>query len=150
MKYRKLNKYKYELMESLEVKFRDIEINLDNEFEDFLVVSHFIYLDPNRIYINKGYAWDGASGPAIDTKNFMIPSIVHDALYQLIKYELLDISERKKADQILKELCLRCGMSKFRATYVYLSVRMFGGLTLKKKLKKKKIYEVFLLKKEIK
>jgi len=38
-----------------------------------------------RISIKRGYAWDGPSGPTIDTLNFMRGSIVHDALYQLIR-----------------------------------------------------------------
>ena len=37
------------------------------------------------LQIAAGYAWDGASGPTIDTRNSMIASLVHDALYQLIR-----------------------------------------------------------------
>ncbi|MGH7536144.1 MAG: DUF1353 domain-containing protein, partial [Gemmatimonadales bacterium] len=33
--------------------------------------------------VKEGYAWDGPSGPTVDTKDFMRGSLVHDALYQL-------------------------------------------------------------------
>jgi len=36
---------------------------------------------------SKGYAWDGPSGSTVDTLNFMRGSLVHDALYQLIRME---------------------------------------------------------------
>ena len=75
----------------------------------------------------KGYAWDGPSGPTIDTKSFMRGSLVHDALYQAMREGLLDRSYREKADQILYDLCRADGMSRFRAWYVYRFVRMFGA-----------------------
>ena len=46
----------------------------------------FVTLSKNGfLRIKTGYAWDGASGPAIDTRNFMRGSLVHDALYQLMR-----------------------------------------------------------------
>ncbi len=73
-----------------------------------------------------GYAWDGPSGIAIDTRNFLRPSLFHDCLYQLMRGELLGLSQRIYADDMLKRLCLDDGMSMLRAWYVYKSVRMFG------------------------
>jgi len=35
--------------------------------------------------ICQGYAWDGASGPTIDTKSSMRAALVHDALDQLLR-----------------------------------------------------------------
>jgi len=41
------------------------------------------------LLIKAGYSWDGPSGSAIDTKNFMQGSLVHDALYQLLRENIL-------------------------------------------------------------
>ena len=53
-------------------------------------------------------------------------SLIHDALYQLMRESVLPLEFRKKADEILREVCLEDGMSKFRTWYVYKAVRMFG------------------------
>jgi hypothetical protein len=92
-----------------------------------LIDTDFITLLPQGVLrICKGYAWDGPSGPTIDTKNFMRGSLVHDALYQLIRQGKLDIKWREQADKELKRICLEDGMSKIRAWYVYKSVRCFA------------------------
>lgn len=76
-----------------------------------------------RLHIAAGYAWDGASGPAIDTKNFRNGSLVHDVLYQMMRQEAIPESNRTRADQILKEICREDGMWIVRATWVYVAVR---------------------------
>jgi hypothetical protein len=80
-----------------------------------------------KLTISKGYAWDGPSGPTIDTLNFMRGSLVHDALYQLIREGHLDIDQyRDDADRLLRNLCREDGMSAARALWVYLAVRAAG------------------------
>lgn len=75
------------------------------------IITDFIKLSKNgKLIIEKYYAWDGASGPTIDTKSSIRGSLVHDALYQLMRMELLDISWRPVADYILKSLCKTDGM----------------------------------------
>ncbi len=76
--------------------------------------------------IYPGYAWDGPSGPTVDTPDFLVASLVHDALYQMLREKKLPQSMRKIADQILKRICIEEGMSNLRAFYVYLAVRIFG------------------------
>jgi hypothetical protein len=44
------------------------------------------------LVISPGYAWDGASGPTYDSKSSMRASLVHDALYQLMRLGLLSQS----------------------------------------------------------
>ena len=83
--------------------------------------------DGTRI-IRQGFSWDGASGPAIDTANIMQASLAHDVLYELITRGLLARNTRKAADEVLRRLCLRAGMSWLRATYIYWAVRLFGWL----------------------
>ena len=80
-----------------------------------------------KITIRNGYAWDGPSGPTIDTLNFMRGSLVHDALYQLMRERKLDADAYKDyADRILQRMCRDDGMSSLRAWGVYQAVRFFG------------------------
>ena len=77
--------------------------------------------------IRQGYAWDGPSGPTFDTKNFMRGSLVHDALYQLMRRGYLNIdTNRNRADRLLKHICKEDGMSSLRAWWVYQGVHAFG------------------------
>ncbi|GAG31889.1 unnamed protein product [marine sediment metagenome] len=82
--------------------------------------------EKGALVIRKGYCWDGPSGPAIDTKNFMRGSLIHDALYQLMRMELLGQEFRDDADEELRKICLEDGMSKIRAWWVYKAVRGFA------------------------
>ncbi len=91
------------------------------------VEHEYIRLLPDgTLTINKGYAWDGPSGPTFDTKNFMRGSLVHDALYQLIGEGLLPMSARAQADNELRRICLEDGMIAVRAWWVYQGVHWFG------------------------
>ncbi len=50
------------------------------------VETDFIALEAGGIlHLRNGYAWDGPSGPTVDTGSFMRGSLVHDAFYQLIR-----------------------------------------------------------------
>lgn len=75
----------------------------------------------------KDYLWNGASGPAVDTTNFMRASAGHDALYQLFRAAELPLKFRKNADKLLRAYAREDGMKKFRAWRVYHGVRMFSG-----------------------
>lgn len=69
--------YKYQLAEEYTIS---IPIKPDSN-----IISDYIDLNNDgELVIKKGYAWDGPSGPTIDSLNFMRGSLVHDALYQLI------------------------------------------------------------------
>ena len=99
------------------------------------ICTEFISLSEYGVLtISVGYAWDGASGPAIDSDTIMRGSLVHDALYQLIRDGLLDESAREHADNLLYDLCVEDGMCKFRAWYVWKAVRSFGSLANKKRV----------------
>ena len=90
--------------------------------------TKFLSLHPDGIlHILKGYCWDGPSGPTIDTRSFMRGSLVHDALYQLMREDLLERDYRKAADQLLYDVCIEDGMSRFRAWYVHKGVRRGAG-----------------------
>ena len=88
------------------------------------------YIDLTRngsLVIRKGYCWDGPSGPAIDTKNFMRGSLVHDAAYQLIRQGYLPAFARKLADRELHRIILEDGMSRIRAWLVLRAVSRYAG-----------------------
>jgi len=90
------------------------------------VKTYYILFSEKQLEIKKGYAWDGPSGPTFDTKTFMRASLVHDALYQLIRMGELSMTYRKLADEELKSLCLADGMSKLRAWWVYRALEYAG------------------------
>jgi len=123
MKYRKLRKYKYQTVEPTQVEVPIIGLS---------IITKFITLTyDGRLCVRAGYAWDGPSGPTLDTRTFMRGSLAHDALYQLIREGLLPPEARRTADEILYRLCREDGMGWVRAQYVYRSVRLFGGLAAK-------------------
>lgn len=112
--------YKYQLVDAYPV-----EVNIRPAAP---IDTDYIALTSDGVLtVKKGYAWDGPSGPTFDTKNFMRGSLVHDALYQLMREELLPGSCRKDADLELHRICREDGMSKFRAWYVLLGVRKGAG-----------------------
>lgn len=79
-----------------------------------------------RLLIKKSYAWDGASGPTFDTQNSMRASLVHDALYQLMREGLLSLVCRPDVDRLFYELCVEDGMWRWRARLWYWAVKHFA------------------------
>lgn len=91
------------------------------------VFTDFLRLDTDGVlYIKAGYSWDGPSGPAFDTPNFMRASLVHDALYQMLREGYLPLEWREKADDEMYRICREDGMSAIRAWWCYTAVRGFG------------------------
>jgi hypothetical protein len=80
-----------------------------------------------HLFIKANYAWDGPSGPTIDTHDFMRGSLVHDAFYQLMREGLLDRRHRDPVDRLLETLCREDGMSPAKAARVYWFVKNFGN-----------------------
>ncbi|AXR59861.1 DUF1353 domain-containing protein [Leptospira mayottensis] len=135
--YKNLKNYKYQLVKPYSFQ-TTILTNTPIQIE---IPRARVFVNLNQeglLDINAGYAWDGPSGPTIDTKTFIRASLVHDALYQLMREEKLDrIKYREDADQLLKRICLEDGMNSFRAAYVYKFVRWFGKSSTKPKDKTK-------------
>ena len=89
--------------------------------------DYCVFLRDGSLYINGGYEWDGPSGPAIDTDNFMDGSLVHDVLYQLMREGYLKRwPYRLKADNEMFRQCKKDNMSLPRRCWTWLGVR-FGG-----------------------
>jgi len=118
MKYR--SGYKYQLAEN-----ETFIIPID-PFDD--IKTEFIELSKNGVLVVRaGYAWDGPSGPALDTKNSMRGSLVHDAWYQLMRQRLLGGHCREIADDFLYDVLVADGMSKVRAWFWWRGVRRAAG-----------------------
>jgi len=101
----------------------------------FAFSSEFLNMWSTELTIYAGYCWDGASGPTVDTKNSLPPSLVHDALYQLIREGALPKSARKRADEIFREICIECGMNKVRAWLWYRGLRAGGAKATESRIK---------------
>ena len=128
MKYREISGWKYELAED-EMLETGIRIPA-------AVGAPLFYMHTDGfLCINRGYAWDGPSGPAIDTKNFLRASLVHDVLYQMIRMGFMPSERRAEADALLRKLCRQDGMSAVRAFWVFYSVRVFGWTAIHKNAK---------------
>jgi len=92
----------------------------------FIGHEYFTLNERGTLWVKQGYAWDGASGPAVDTRNFIVPSLVHDVFYQMMREGLLPQEYRKSVDELLRKMCHDRGMNGFRSWYVLKAVRWFG------------------------
>ncbi len=90
-----------------------------------------------NLTIRHGYSWDGPSGPVVDTDKNLRGSVVHDALYQLMRMDVLDLKiHRKAADLEFRNICRADGVSSFRAFIWYRGLRRFGKFAADPKNKK--------------
>ena len=89
--------------------------------------AEFLAVQGDLLTIDAGYAWDGPSGPTWDSKNSMRASLVHDALYQLMRIGVLPEDCRAAADDVLYNLCVEDGMIKWRAWAWWKGVRLGAG-----------------------
>lgn len=131
--YRELHKYKYQLTKDY--------VHQTNFIAVVNITTEYLCLDDKgRLLIKKGYCWDGPSGPTIDTKSAMRGSLVHDALYQLMRMGLLLLSNRKGADKELYQTCLEDNMWKWRAWLWYRAVKKAAGWAVEPNTQKDKIF----------
>lgn len=99
------------------------------------------------LLVRAGYAWDGASWPAINTRSFVRPSLVHDAFYQLLRLGVVAREDRPAIDALLGQM-LRAdsliiarrlpwhlrypatALAMVRPVWVEAAVRLGGGVVL--------------------
>lgn len=111
--------YKYQLGEDYKLFVKWL---LDREVE-----GRFIsVVNDGDLVIHKGYAWDGASGPVPDTRWNMRASLVHDALYQLIRNKHLPVTVRNDADLLFRQICIEDGVPRPIAWTYYQALKRFG------------------------
>lgn len=119
IKYKKRRKYKYTLTEDYTY---NTKIKSEMEFD-----SLFLRIDKEgNLLIKCGYSWDGAT-KFPDLNTIMRGSLVHDALYQLMREGILNQSHRDSADRILEKICNEAGMPRWLSRKVYWAVKLFGA-----------------------
>ena len=121
--HRKLTSYKYQLVE---------EFKYNTDVTDNNINLPYIKLNKEGgLTVAQNYAWDGASGPTIDSPSSIRASLVHDALYQLLRMELLTQDHVIIADKLFRKMLKEDGMSSFRAWYWYRGLRLANGKAAK-------------------
>lgn len=111
--------YKYQLVETYSVS---IPIHPVSPIDGF-----WIQLTPQgSLTIRCGYAWDGPSGPAMDTKSAMRGSLIHDVGYQILRIGLMGPETREDWDALYERVCVEDGMWPLRARLHFIALRKFG------------------------
>lgn len=111
--------YKYQLATNFEFQ-TDI---IPNE----VIKDQFIELGLDGVLnIKSGYAWDGVSGPVIDTERNMRASLIHDALYQLMREKKLSGAYKERADEIFRNICIKDGVEPIIARSYFEVLKLVG------------------------
>lgn len=109
-----------------------VEDILEALSEEQLVTKYYT-LTPDCLTVKEEYAWDGASGPTIDTRTSMRASLIHDALYQVCRTSESDMGPanwrrlRKAADWEFRRILKEDGMFLLRRWVWWGAVRGLGG-----------------------
>lgn len=112
--------YKYQLTNDYRTQLALVRTESD-------ITTEFIELTRDGLlWIKHGYAWDGPSGPTVDTPNFMRGSLVHDALAQLMRDGYIGTDQFTNVNRELQRICIEDGMSRIRAAWVFMGVEHCG------------------------
>jgi hypothetical protein len=88
----------------------------------------FVLTAAGVLYVMKGYAWDGASGPTWDTDSSMRPSLIHDCFCQMMKERQIGYSTwSATVHRQFYEHCIEDGMWKLRASLWHAGVVVGRG-----------------------
>lgn len=113
--------YKYQLAYTCQLR-------LPNElWPGAYIGAGYIHVDSfGLMTILKGYAWDGCSGPTIDTKSSMRGGLVHDAGYQLIRLGFYYPDTKDTWDALAEAIWKGDGMWHWRASAWDKMLHKFG------------------------
>lgn len=78
------------------------------------------------LLVKSNYCWDGPSGPTVDGKTNLRASLGHDALYQLMRANLLSIAYKDIVDEFYIQVCAEDGMCAMRRWIDLQGLRLFG------------------------
>ena len=130
--YKKIRQYKYQLVS-------DYHLQIYFHSRHNIKTPYIRLFSDGILIIKDGYAWDGATWYP-DTKKITRGSLVHDALYQLIRLDLLANSYRVHADKLLQQICIEDGTNKILSAVIFKAVNLFGYNAANEKQEDTKIY----------
>lgn len=112
--------YKYQLAQDYEMK---LPIRPRAEVDtQFIAITK-----QGDLTVKSGYAWDGPSGLP-DTDHNLRASLVHDALYQLMRMRKLARNTNKdKADRLFQKICREDGVLTPIAYAYYVTLKKLGN-----------------------
>jgi len=91
------------------------------------IATDFIILSTDGILMIKAfYAWDGCSGPTIDTKTNLRGGLVHDALCQLARLGHIPEEFHPVINLELRRICIEDGMNRIRSWLYFEGTDIFG------------------------
>jgi hypothetical protein len=85
------------------------------------------------VLIRKGFRWDGPSGPALDTADFMRGSCVHDLGYQAMRLRVISTVWRDEFDEAMRAVASNDGMPRWYGWLAFTAVRLFAARAAKGK-----------------
>lgn len=97
-------------------------------------------LKSGLLIVFSGYCWDGTSGPVIDRKTNMRSGCTHDALYHLMRMELLSHIYWRNADREFGRILLEDGAWKFTMKIDMAGLRLARGSAAHPK-NRRKVYK---------
>lgn len=102
----------------------------------FRLTGGWASADLQVLVIQPWYAWDGASFVLFKwfgtPMPWLVPSVVHDALYQAIRDGVLGRQYRNDVDRFFYDLLRARGVSWLVATVAYYCVRIGGNFAVRK------------------
>ena len=121
LQYRRLAGYRYQVMGQVEIPFKNGAFwTLPNP------VNHpFFMILPDRVIAKSAYAWDGATF-AINTKNLIVPSLIHDIGCQAVNLGLLPRKYRAEFDLEYFLQAEAYGVCMPRAAFHFAVIRLWG------------------------
>ena len=89
------------------------------------IIDPWFRLFPDgRLHILAGFAWDGPSGPTVDTKDSLRASLVHDVFCILMRDRRLAFDWQDTVNEHFRQLCIEDGMPGWRARLWHLGVEI--------------------------
>lgn len=125
VEYKDISKWKYELKYAVRIDLGEGIRFAGAKGAPNSFMSWHMFGDRFCLTIYPGYQWNGANVIA-DTKKTIGPSLVHDALWQLIEEGHLHRKHTKACDKLFRDLMVECGMSWWRAHVYYRFLNWFG------------------------
>lgn len=101
------------------------QFNVDIKPKQTVTFGNAVLTKHGELLLFRGVRWDGASGPAIDTKTNMRASLVHDILILMVQSGKLprDAITKFKIDREYARLALEDGMFPLRIALHYMVIK---------------------------